>query len=175
MNSRWEHPGTSRFRPHSVTYTHIVTDYSAQVTYIKRCVGRAVIANQYQATIVIMTIIVLNDRSPAIPIRIKSLCIPRSFMTTYFIKLHQSIITTPRPNTCCRLCVRKHIRTVTHYIVFYQGTVTTDRYNTIPWYFLYQISPYHGMLAGMPVLPVAISSPNHSITGTSQNMAVLYG
>ena len=173
MNGRRKHTGTRRPGTASVVNTDIITDNSTDIPGIERGGRFTGVTNQNHTAVIVVTVIILDKRIPAVPIRIESLRIPGCFMVAHLVKLNDRIVAAPGPDAGSRFRIRKNGGTVAHYVVFDQRAVTSDRNDTVARHLLYQVIADNRMFARMPVFPAAIAGPDHRIAGTAQDMAIL--
>ena len=120
-----------------------------------------------------MAVIVLDNRVPAIVIAVVSLRIPRSLVSADMIKLDCRIVATPRPKSSSSFRHGQYIRAITHNVIFDKRAVTTNGHNAITGNFFNKVATYHSMFTWIPIPAVVITAPNHGITCTSQDMAIL--
>ena len=83
----------------------------------------AFVTHHHKTSGIIMAEIVLDYGITTIVIRIESLPVPFGILSAYLIKLDNRVITTPGPDTGSGIFYPQKIRTIPHYIMFYQCTV----------------------------------------------------
>ena len=174
MDQRRKHAGTCRTSPATVINTDIVRHNGPHIPGIERSRGVTVVADQHHPAVVIMTMVILDKRVPAIPVRIESLRVPGSLMAAHLIEPDNRIVATPRPDTGGGFRIGKDIRTIAHHVILDQRAIATDRNDAVARDLLDQVFTDYRMFARMPVLPAAISRPDHRVTGTTPNPAILY-
>ena len=121
-----------------------------------------------------MAEIVLDNGITTIVIRIESLPVPFGILSAYLIKLDNRVITTPGPDTRSGIFYPQKIRTIPHYIMFYQCTVAGNRNNPVSRNLLDQVPPDNDIQTGKPFVTTTITITGYSIPLATVNMAILY-
>src|SRR4030081_3569834 len=82
-----------------VILADVVADNGSDVAHVFRGIVTTFIADQQEAAIVIVTVVVLNDCVAAVPVGVEALAVSLSMRSVDFVELHRSIVCTPRPDS----------------------------------------------------------------------------
>src|SRR5690606_3997166 len=142
----------------AVVHAHVVSHDGARVTHAGPRACAAIIAYQYKPALVVMAVVVLDDRVAAIPVGIKTLGIPRCFVLSHLVELHVGVVTAPRPYPRGRFAIGQQPGAVAHHVPFNQRRIAANGYDAIARHPFQQVMADDDVPARVPVVaaPIAI-------------------
>src|SRR3981081_1531308 len=85
--------------PRVIVLTDVVAHDSADIADVFAGIVAALVADQHKAAVIVVAVVVLNDRIATVPISVKALTVALPVGQIDLIKLDYRIVRTPRPDT----------------------------------------------------------------------------
>src|ERR1700674_1789165 len=172
VNGRVDHWPGYVDAPSVIVLTDVVAHYSTDIANVFAGIVPTFVADQHEAAVIFVAVVILNDSIAAVPIGIEALTVALPMGQIDFLKLDCRIVRAPRPDT--------HIKTLgslvrlTNNVVFHQGAISRHRHDTVAANIVEGVVPYHHAQAGIPLRAHPMRRPSENAAAVDvMNLIVL--
>src|ERR1700737_2015880 len=132
----------------AIILTDVIAHDGSGIPHALLAAVTAFVADQEKPTVVVVTVVVLDNGIPAVPVRIVAFTVALPFCSVSFVMLNHCIVRAPSPDG--HVVSLGTLIGVTHYVVFHHRTVRCHNHNPVSTYVVQVISANDNAQARKP-------------------------